>query len=134
MTATLPDVAARKKQEASAEQQVAAELVRQAKERGLSLTGPDGLLKQLTKTVIESALEEEMTEHLGYEKHDPPGAGTRNIRNGTRSKTVLTEHSGQVEIDVPRDRASSFEPRLVKKRQRRLNGVEQIVLSLYAKA
>jgi hypothetical protein len=70
MTATLPDVAAKKKQEPTAEQQVAAELVRQARERGLSLTGPDGLLKQLTKTVIEAALEEEMTEHVGYEKHD----------------------------------------------------------------
>src|SRR5215813_5091615 len=133
MTATLPDVAARKKQEPTAEQQVAAELVRQARERGLSLTGPDGLLKQLTKTVIEAALQEEMTEHLGYEKHDPAGAGTGNIRNGTRSKTVLTEHSGQVEIEVPRDRASGFEPQIVKKRQRRLNGVDQVVLSLYAK-
>jgi putative transposase len=133
MTATLPDVAAKKKQEQSAEQQPAAELVRQARERGLSLTGPDGLLKQLTKTVIEAALEEEMTEHLGYEKHDPAGAGIGNIRNGTRGKTVLTEHSGHVEIDVPRDRASTFEPQIVRKRQRRLNGVEQIVLSLYAK-
>ena len=81
------------------------ELVRLAKEQGLSLTGPDGLLKQLTKTVLETALNEEMTEHLGYEKHDPAGAGTGNIRNGTRAKTVLTEHSGPVEIDVPRDRA-----------------------------
>jgi transposase-like protein len=65
MTATLPDVAAKKRQEATAEQQAASELVRQARERGLSLTGPDGLLKQLTKTVIEAALNEEMTEHLG---------------------------------------------------------------------
>jgi putative transposase len=81
MTATLPDVAAKKKQaEQSAEQQAAAELVRLAREQGLSLTGPDGLLKQLTKTVIESALAEELTEHLGYEKHDPAGAGTGNIR------------------------------------------------------
>jgi putative transposase len=133
MTATLPDVAAKKKQEPTAEQQVAAELVRQARERGLSLTGPDGLLKQLTKTVIEAALEEEMTEHLGYEKHDPAGAGIGNIRNGTRGKAVLTEHTGAVEIDVPRDRASSFEPQIVRKRQRRLNGVDEIVLSLYAK-
>src|SRR5215475_2110155 len=134
MTATLPDVAARKKQaEQTAEQQAAAELVRLAKEQGLSLTGPDGLLKQLTKTVIETALNEEMTEHVGYEKHDPAGAGTGNIRNGTRAKTVLTEHSGQVEIEVPRDRASDFEPQIVKKRQRRLNGVDQVVLSLYAK-
>jgi transposase-like protein len=123
----------RKKREPSAEEQAAAELVRQARERGLSLTGPDGLLKQLTKTVIESALSEEMTEHLGYEKHDPAGAGTGNIRNGTRAKTVLTEHSGPVEIEVPRDRASTFEPQVVKKRQRRLNGVDEIVLSLYAK-
>jgi transposase-like protein len=133
MTATLPDVAAKKKQEQTPEQQVAAELVRQAKERGLSLTGPDGLLKQLTKTVIESALAEEMTEHLGYEKHDPAGAGIGNIRNGTRGKTVLTEASGPVEIDVPRDRAGTFEPQIVKKRQRRLEGVDQIVISLYAK-
>jgi putative transposase len=133
MTATLPDVAAKKKHEESAEQQAAAELVRQARERGLSLTGPDGLLKQLTKTVIETALGEEMTEHLGYEKHDPAGAGSGNIRNGTRAKTVLTEGSGPVEIEVPRDRGGTFSPQIVKKRQRRLNGVDQIVLSLYAK-
>src|SRR3954447_17745691 len=104
MTATLDGVAKKKTEEQSAEQRAAAELVRLAKERGLSLTGPDGLLKQLTKTVIETALGEEMTEHLGYEKHAPAGAGTGNIRNGTRGKTVLTEGSGQVEIDVPRDR------------------------------
>jgi transposase-like protein len=133
MAATLPDVAAKKRAEQSAEQQAAAELVRLAKEQGLSLTGPDGLLKQLTKTVIETALNEEMTEHLGYEKHDPTGAGTGNVRNGTRAKKVLTEHSGAVEIEVPRDRASSFEPQIVKKRQRRLSGVDQVVLSLYAK-
>jgi putative transposase len=134
MTATLPDVAAKKKQaEQSAEQQAAAELVRLAKEQGLSLIGPDGLLTQLTKTVIESALQEEMTEHLGYEKHDPAGAGTGNIRNGIRGKTVLTEASGPVEIEVPRDRAGRFEPQIVKKRRRRLEGVDQIVLSLYAK-
>jgi transposase-like protein len=135
MTATLPDVAAKKKEptEQSAEQQVAAELIRQAREKGLSLTGPDGLLKQLTKTVIEAALQEEMTEHLGYERHDPAGAGTGNIRNGVRGKTVLTEASGPVEIEVPRDRAGTFEPVIVKKRQRRLEGVDQVVLSLYAK-
>ena len=65
----------RRQAEQSAEQQAAAELVRLAKEQGLSLTGPDGLLKQLTKTVLETALNEEMTEHLGYEKHGPAGAG-----------------------------------------------------------
>jgi transposase-like protein len=123
----------KKKPEPSAEQLAAVELVRLAKEQGLSLTGPDGLLKQLTKTVRETALSEEMTEHLGYEKHDPAGAGAGNIRNGTRPKTVLTEATGHVEIDVPRDRAGSFEPQIVKKRQRRLAGVDEIVLSLYAK-
>src|ERR1700742_1667074 len=133
MTATLDDVTKKKPVELSAEQQAATELVRMAREQGLSLTGPDGLLKQLTKTVIETALSEEMTEHLGYEKHDPAGAGTGNIRNGTRGKTVLTEASGPVEIEVPRDRAGTFEPQIVKKRQRRLNGVDEIVLSLYAK-
>src|ERR1700744_812160 len=133
MTATLNGVAKKKADEQSAEQQAAVELVRMAREQGLSLTGPEGLLKQLTKTVIETALNEEMTEHLGYEKHDPAGAGTGNIRNGTRGKTVLTEASGPVEIEVPRDRAGTFEPQIVKKRQRRLNGVDEIVLSLYAK-
>jgi putative transposase len=132
VTATIDDVA-RKKPELSAEQQAAAELVRMAKERGLSLTGPDGLLRQLTKSVIETALSEEMTEHLGYEKRDPAGVGAENIRNGTRSKTVITDASGPVEIDVPRDRVGSFEPQIVKKRQRRLGGVDEIVLSLYAK-
>jgi putative transposase len=134
MTATLDDVTKKKEPtDLSAEQKAATELVRLAREQGLSLTGPDGLLKQLTKTVIETALSEEMTEHLGYEKHDPAGAGTGNIRNGTRGKTVLTEASGQVEIEVPRDRAGTFEPQIVRKRQRRLNGVDEIVLSLYAK-
>ena len=132
MTATIDDVA-KKKPELSAEQEAAAELVRMAKEKGLSLTGPDGLLKQLTKSVIETALGEEMTDHLGYEKHDPAGVGAANIRNGTRSKTVITDASGPVEIDVPRDRAGSFEPQIVKKRQRRLGEVDEIVLSLYAK-
>jgi transposase-like protein len=133
MTATLDDVTKKNPAEQSAEQQAATELVRLAREQGLSLTGPDGLLKQLTKTVIETALSEEMTEHLGYEKHDPVGAGAGNIRNGTRAKTVLTEASGHVEIEVPRDRAGTFEPQIVKKRQRRLDGVDEIVLSLYAK-
>jgi len=133
MTATLDGVANKKIDEGSAEAQAAVELVRLAKEQGLSLTGRDGLLKQLTKTVIETALNEEMTEHLGYEKHDSAGAGAGNIRNGTRAKTVLTEHSGPVEIEAPRDRAGTFEPKIVRKRQRRLDGVDEVVLSLYAK-
>lgn len=123
---------AEKKSEVS-EADAARELVRMAKEQGLSLTGPDGLLKQLTKTVIETALDEEMTEHLGYEKHDTAGKQTANSRNGVRPKTVLTETTGPVEVDVPRDREGTFEPVIVKKRQRRLTGVDEMVLSLYAK-
>jgi hypothetical protein len=130
MTATLDDVT-KKRAEESAEQQAARELVAIAREQGPSLTGPDGLLKQLTKTVIETALSEEMTEHLGHPKHGEPVGG--NIRNGTRAKTVLTDASGHLQIEVPRDRAGTFEPQIVKKRQRRLGGVDEVVLSLYAK-
>ena len=134
MTATLDGVTT-KKPALTAEAEAARELVRLARERGLALTGPDGLLKQLTKTVIETALNEEMTGHLGYEKHDPAGqgAGGGNVRNGTRPKTVLTGSSGPVGIEVPRDRAGTFEPQIVRKRQRRLTGVDEMVLSLYAK-
>jgi putative transposase len=118
----------------SAEQAAAAAMVAQARERGLALTGPDGLLKLFTKNVLETALNEEMTEHLGHEKNRAePGRGSANIRNGTRKKTVISEAVGEVEIEVPRDRESTFEPAIVKKRQRRLTGVDEIVLSLYAK-
>jgi putative transposase len=135
MTATLESVTSRKKDkpQPTAEEQLAQELVARAKEQGVSLTGPDGLLKQLTKTVLETALNQEMTEHLGHEKHGPVTSETGNVRNGSRPKTVLTEASGQVPIEVPRDRAGTFEPQIVRKRQRRLSGVDQMVLSLYAK-
>jgi putative transposase len=132
MTATLDDVTKKIRPEPTAEQLAAEELVRRAREQGLSLTGPDGLLKQLTKTVLETALNQELTEHLGHERHGQP-AESGNIRNGTRPKTVLTESTGQVQLEVPRDRDGSFEPQIVKKRQRRLTGVDEIVLSLYAK-
>src|SRR6185312_6812589 len=98
MTATLSAVTPRKKTASSPEMDAAKELVRLAKEQGLSLTGPDGLLKALTKTVLETALNEELTEHLGYDKRDPAGRDSGNIRNGTRPKTVLTEASGHIEI------------------------------------
>jgi putative transposase len=133
MTATLHGVTAKKRPSSSPELEAAKELVRQAREQGLSLTGPDGLLKQLTKTVLETALNEELTEHLGYDRHDPAGRDSGNVRNGTRPKTVLTEASGHVEIEVPRDRAGTFEPQIVRKRQRRLSGVDEMVISLYAK-
>src|SRR5580704_3507240 len=132
MSETLETVT-KKKPERTAEQVAAEELVRRAREQGLSLTGPDGLLKQLTKVVIETALDQELTEHLGHEKNTPSGNETGNVRNGARPKTVLTEASGHVGIEVPRDRDGTFEPQIVKKRQRRLNGVDEIILSLYAK-
>ncbi|AKT52125.1 transposase [Arsenicicoccus sp. oral taxon 190] len=109
------------------------QMVLAAKDAGMDLTGPDGLLKQLTKMVVETALDEEMSEHLGYDKHDPAGRGSGNSRNGMRSKTVITDNAGPVEIEVPRDRNGSFEPQLVKKRQRRLGDLDAMVLSLYAK-
>ena len=131
---TLEIVPKKSKPEPSAEAKAATELVRMAREQGLSLTGPDGLLKQFTKSVLETALNEEMTEHLGHERHRASDdRESTNVRNGTRPKTVLTEATGQVEIEVPRDRDGSFEPQIVKKRQRRLTGVDEIVLSLYAK-
>jgi putative transposase len=113
-------------------QELAQQLLEQAQAEGVELIGEGGLLNQLTKTVLETALDAEMSEHLGYDKHDPAGRGSGNSRNGTRSKTVLTE-VGPVEIEVPRDTDSSFEPQIVRKRQRRLSGIDQIVLSLTAK-
>jgi transposase-like protein len=112
------------------EKQIAEQLLAQAKEQGVSLVGPGGLLGGLTKTVLEAALEAEMTEHLGYEKHQVTDG--ENARNGTRAKTVLTE-IGAVQIDVPRDRDGSFQPKIVRKRQRRLDGIDEIVLSLTAR-
>ncbi|WP_435810665.1 transposase, partial [Streptomyces mirabilis] len=82
------------------EQKLIDQLVEQARSKGLQLTGEGGLLQQLTKRVLESALEGEITDHLGYDKHDPAGKDGGNSRNGTRSKTVLTD-IGPVEIDVP---------------------------------
>jgi transposase-like protein len=108
------------------------ELVSRAQAEGLQLTGEGGLLQQLTKRLLESALEGEMTDHLGYDKHDPAGKNGGNSRNATRSKTVLTD-VGPVEITVPRDRDGSFEPKIVKKRQKRLTGVDEMVISLAAK-
>src|SRR3954470_17322595 len=114
------------------QRQLAEQLLAQAKEQGVELVGPNGLLNELTRNVLETALDAEMTEHLGYDRHDPTGRGSGNSRNGMRSKTVFTE-IGPVDIDVPRDVNSSFEPQIVKKRQRRLTGIDEIVLSLTAK-
>ncbi|SFF97448.1 Transposase, Mutator family [Streptomyces mirabilis] len=104
--------------------QLVAMLVERARSERLQLTGQGGLLQQLTKRVLESALEGEITDHLGYEKHDAVGRGSGNSHNGGRAKTVLTD-VGPVEVKAPRDTAGSFEPQIVKKRQRRLTGVDE---------
>lgn len=114
------------------DEQLVAMLVERARSEGLQLTGQGGLLLQLTKRVLESALEGEITDHLGYEKHEAAGRGSGNSRNGGRAKTVLTD-VGPVEVKVPRDTSGTFEPPIVKKRQRRLTGVDEMVLSLSAK-
>lgn len=114
------------------DEQLITQLVDRAKTGGLRLTGEGGVLQQLTKRLLESALDGEITDHLGYDKHDPAGRGTGNSRNGARAKTVLTD-VGPVEISVPRDRDGSFEPKIVAKRQKRLTGVDEMVISLAAK-
>jgi len=96
------------------------------------LTGENALFKQLKKALIERALGAELTEHLGYEKGDPTGRGSGNSRNGTSSKTILTE-DGEIEITVPRDRAGSFEPQLIAKGQTRFDGFDDKILSLYVR-
>jgi putative transposase len=111
---------------------LAEELVSSANDRGLALTGADGLLTALTRQVLQSALEVEMAQHLGYDRNDPAGRGSGNSRNGTTPKTVTTE-IGKVTVDVPRDREGSFDPRIVPKHQRRLTGFDDAVISLYAK-
>jgi transposase-like protein len=113
-------------------QKLAQQLLAQAKADGVELVGPNGLLNQLTANVLETALEAEMEEHLGYEKHQVEGRNGGNSRNGRRAKTVLTE-IGPVEIQVPRDTDASFDPQIVRKRQRRLTGVDEIILSLSSK-
>jgi transposase-like protein len=113
-------------------EQLAVQLMDRAKDEGVSLVGPGGLLAGLTKTLLESALDGELTEHLGYDLHDRAGYHSGNSRNGTRKKTVLTD-IGPVELEVPRDRAGTFEPVIVPKRRRRLNGVDALVCSLSAK-
>ena len=117
---------------AGVEQEMIGRLVDQAREQGLELTGEGGLLAELTKRVLESALEGEITDHLGYDRHARTDEGGGNARNGHRSKTVTTE-VGPVQIDVPRDRDATFDPKIVRKRQRRLTGVDEMVLSLSAK-
>lgn len=93
---------------------MADELLAKADAQGVELLGPNGLLSQVTRAVLERALSEELTAHLGYEKHDPVGRGSGNSRNGSTPKTLLTD-VGAVDLEVPRDRAGSFDPKIVRK-------------------
>lgn len=97
----------------------------------VQLTGEGGFLPAMIKAVLERGLQAELTDHLGYERGDPAGRGSGNSRNGSTSKTVATE-VGDVELDTPRDRAGSFEPRLVPKGVRRVGGLDEMIISLYA--
>jgi putative transposase len=96
------------------------------------IVGPGGLLSQLTKRLVERAMEVELTDHLGYEHHQEPPGGTGNTRNGSTSKTLSTEH-GPVQVNTPRDRDGSFEPKIVRKRQRRFEGFDEKILALYSR-
>jgi len=96
------------------------------------LAGPNGLLKALTKALVERALEGELTHHLGYEKNDRVGYGNGNSRNGKSRKTLKSEQ-GEVEIAVPRDRQGSFEPQLVRKHQTRWDGLDEKIIALYSR-
>jgi putative transposase len=112
--------------------ELADQLLGKAQAEGVELLGPDGLLSQVTKAVLERALAEEMSGHLGYDKHDPAGRGSGNSRNGTTAKTVLTD-VGAVDLAVPRDRNGSFEPQIVRKGQTRLEGFNDRIIALYAR-
>lgn len=112
--------------------EVVERLMDRADASGATLLGEGGLLTAVTRAVLERALDAEMTEHLGYQKHDPAGRGSGNSRNGASPKTVLTD-AGAVTVAVPRDRNGSFEPQLVPKHARRLAGFNEQILSLYAR-
>lgn len=110
---------------------LAERLVDQARGDGIALTGQGGLLPQLIARVLESGLEVEMTEHLGYERHDVAGNNSGNSRNGSFPKSVVTE-VGEVDLRVPRDRNGTFDPALVPHGERRIDGLAGQVISLYA--
>lgn len=107
-------------------------LVAEADAGDLEFLGPGGLLSDLTRRVIERAMDVELTDHLGYERGDSAGRGSGNSRNGSSPKTVLTD-AGEVRIAAPRDRNSSFDSKLVPKGSRQLEGFNDLVLSLVAK-
>jgi putative transposase len=107
------------------------DLMGRVDEGSLQLTGEGGFLPEMIKAVLERGLAAELTDHLGYERGDPAGRGSPNSRNGSTPKTVATE-VGDVGLDGPRDRAGTFEPRLVPKGTRRVGGLDEMIISLYA--
>jgi len=107
------------------------QMVARIRADGGRLSGRGGFLTEMLKAVLERGLKAELTEHLGYGKHDPVGNGSGNSRNGATPKTVLTE-VGPVPLDIPRDRAGTFTPMLVPKGERRLGGLSDVIISLYA--
>jgi transposase-like protein len=112
--------------------ELAEELLARAQSDGVELLGPDGLLCQVTNAVLERALAEEMSEHLGYEKHDPAGRGSGNSRNGVSGTRLVTEIGG-IDLEVPRDRSGSFSSQIVRKGQARLDGFNDRIIALYAR-
>lgn len=108
------------------------ELLAKHGRRVQDIAGENGLLKQLTKALLERAMQAEMTEHLGYEKHDPAGHGSGNSRNGKSSKKLKGDF-GELELETPRDRNGSFEPQIVGKHQTRWTGFDDKIMSLYAR-
>ncbi len=96
------------------------------------IIGKDGLLKQFTKALLERAMQVEMNMHLGYEKHDPKGNNTGNSRNGSSSKTLQGEF-GELQLETPRDRNGSFEPKIIAKGQTRFEGFDAKIISMYAR-
>jgi putative transposase len=116
----------------SVEQQIAEQLLEQARTDGVKLVGPGGLLAGVTRRILETALETEMSEHLGWDKGDPAGRGASNSRNGYSGKTVHTD-LGPIPLRIPRDRNGEFEPQIIPKHTRRVGGFNDMILSLYAK-
>src|SRR3954471_7717031 len=108
------------------------EVMSRVGEGGVQLTGEGGFLPELVRRVLEAGLQAELTDHLGYEKHDRAGQGSGNSRNGSTPKRLGTE-VGDIDLATPRDRNGSFDPRLVGKGQRRLDGLSEMIISLYAK-
>lgn len=133
MSASLKSASKKAGESARSDRATVAELVKAGRACGDDLTGPNGLVGQINAMLLETALEGEMEEHLGYEKRAVEGRGSGNLRNGSRTKTVLTDNARSVEITVSRDRNGTFEPVIVGKQQRRLGDVDTITLLLYAR-